>query len=389
MPTRTAGRSTALARVPDTTDLDDRIAVAADTARVVWRGQELPLLSVPERIARTPGRAERDRLFAAWREGLDALNPLLEQRFAAWTEGGDVVARVSAAEGVDPRRLAVDLERFVVESETPYYAALRRYLALLDIEQGDGTEADVWHVARGTAWAHWFGPREVGRGIEHAGRPVGDDGGYDGWRGAEAALSGTRSPQRTVGQVAVDAAYASIVGSPAWLRNELGVVAAEVPALADFIAFVGLWRVRRLVALLGYELRLFGSDDGSDPALARAYFAGMVGHMTGVLVPEESYLFDISAPFASARAIEETLLAGQVVAAVEDRHGETWWRDGEAAEFLGTIGAATSPGDVVAQLGYDALDWRPVLRQIRTRLIGEMSGYGGPNITTRAGTRKV
>jgi hypothetical protein len=45
--------------------------------------------------------------------------------------------------------------------------------------------------------------------------------------------------------------------------------------------------------------------------------------------------------------------------------------------------------DVVAQLGYDRLDWRPVLRQIRTLLIGEMSGYGGPNITTRAGTRKV
>jgi hypothetical protein len=43
----------------------------------------------------------------------------------------------------------------------------------------------------------------------------------------------------------------------------------------------------------------------------------------------------------------------------------------------------------LARLGYDVLDWRPVLRHIRTRLIGEMSGYGGPNITTRAGTRKV
>jgi hypothetical protein len=44
---------------------------------------------------------------------------------------------------------------------------------------------------------------------------------------------------------------------------------------------------------------------------------------------------------------------------------------------------------VVAHLGYDSLDWRPVLRKIRTQLIGEMSGYGGPNITTRAGTRKI
>jgi hypothetical protein len=55
------------------------------------------------------------------------------------------------------------------------------------------------------------------------------------------------------------------------------------------------------------------------------------------------------------------------------------WRDG-----LGP-----SAEDVVGALGYDHLDWRPVLRQIRAQLIGEMSGYGGPNITTRAGSRKV
>ena len=59
------------------------------------------------------------------------------------------------------------------------------------------------------------------------------------------------------------------------------------------------------------------------------------------------------------------------------------------ARFTARLAEATSTDDVLAQLGYDALDWRPVLRQIRTRLIGEMSGYGGPNITTRAGTRKV
>jgi len=48
-----------------------------------------------------------------------------------------------------------------------------------------------------------------------------------------------------------------------------------------------------------------------------------------------------------------------------------------------------SAEQVVAHLGYDSLDWRPVVRQIRAKLVGEMSGYGGPNITTRAGTRKV
>ena len=60
-----------------------------------------------------------------------------------------------------------------------------------------------------------------------------------------------------------------------------------------------------------------------------------------------------------------------------------------AGELAAAVASAPSTTDALAQLGYDALDWRPVLRQIRTRLIGEMSGYGGPNITTRAGTRKV
>ncbi len=389
MPTRTAKRSTALARVPDTGELDDRIAMARDTALVIWRGQELPLVAVPDLIARTPGRQERDRLFAAWREGVDALNPLLERRFVTWIEAGDVVERVMATEGRDPRRLALELERFVVESETPYYAALRRYLALLDIEQGDGTDADVWRVVRGAAWTHWFGHREVTRAIELTGRPVAEAGGGDGWLMAEAALAGGARSEPTAGQAAVDAAYAGLVGSPAWLREGLGVVAGEIPALADFVAFVKLWRIRRLVGVLTYELRLYAADVTADPALARAYYAGMVGHISGVHVPEEAYLFDVPAPFASARAIEGMLLAGQVVEALEQRYGDAWWRDPDAAELVGTIGAAASSSDVLAQLGYDALDWRPVLRQIRTRLIGEMSGYGGPNITTRAGTRKV
>jgi len=66
-----------------------------------------------------------------------------------------------------------------------------------------------------------------------------------------------------------------------------------------------------------------------------------------------------------------------------------WYSDPEAIPLIERVGAASSLADTLVELGYDALDWRPVLRQIRTRLIGEMSGYGGPNITTRAGTRKV
>ena len=93
-----------------------------------------------------------------------------------------------------------------------------------------------------------------------------------------------------------------------------------------------------------------------------------------------------------AAALGASDLAGGLRTWLEARHGRGWWRDpaaGASLQELWSHGSGWSARDVVAHLGYNAVDWRPVLRQVRTQLIGEMSGYGGPNITTRAGTRKV
>ncbi len=357
---------------------------APDTAIILWRGRRLPLDAVPGEIASISGRHERDLLYGAWREGLEALNPAYRQRLDQWLAGDPMATAASA--GTDPRTLASDLERFVLHSETPYFAALRRYLALIDIEQGDATIADLWHVTRGTAWAHWFGDRVIRDAVQAAGRPVAVTDELNGWHDAEAMLSGPTSGA-SVPADAVNAAYATLAGSPQWLGQEIRIAASEVPSFTDFAAFVRLWRLRHDIGMLQYELRLFAGP--TDPALSRAYYAGILGHMIGVAVPEEAYLHDVGAPFASARRLEVALLAGQLVERLESAHGTEWWREAAARELTAAVASAPSRTDALAHLGYDALDWRPVLRQIRTRLIGEMSGYGGPNITTRAGTRKV
>jgi hypothetical protein len=368
------------------TAIDRDIASAAASAIVMWRGRRLPFDAVPDEIAAISGRGERDLLYGAWREGLEALNPSYRQGLEAWLAAGDPV-EAAASVGADPRSLAVDLERLVLHGETPYYAALRRYLALIDIEQGDATVADLWHVTRGTPWAHWFGDREIRRAVQAAGRAADDSIELGGWRDAEGMLAGLTTDAAAVATDALSAAYASLVGSPEWLAQEIGISAAEVVSFADFAAFVRLWRLRHDVAMLQYELRLFAGP--ADPALSRAYYAGIVGHMIGVSVPEEAYLHEVGTPFASARRLEVSLLAGQLIETLESRHGAAWWREAATGELMTAVASAASTSDALAQLGYDALDWRPVLRQIRTRLIGEMSGYGGPNITTRAGTRKV
>jgi hypothetical protein len=371
---------------PAEIELDRGPAAAEADAVVMWRAEPIPFADLPARIAELSGRGERNTLYTAYCEALDALNPRYEERLRSTLASGDPV-EAAAADGIDPRTLAVDLERLVLHSETPYFAALRRYLALVDIEQGDATIADLWHVARGEAWSHWFAAREV-QGALAAVRPgasVPD--GSIGWRGVELALAGEATAKHGPVADAVRAARATLIGSPAWLAAELGVASAEIPSLADFLALVRLWRLRHDVARLHYELRLYADPD--EIAVNRAYYAGIVGYMIGVRVPEEAYLADVAQPFASVRSIRTTLAGAQLIEVLEQRFGMTWWQDPAASGVVDGFGEAASIPDALAHLGYDALDWRPVLRQIRTRLIGEMSGYGGPNITTRAGTRKV
>ena len=385
--TRSRGRSRAF-RI-ESADLDAEIAAAQRHAIVVWRGQRIPFAELPERIAGTDGRDERDGVYAGWIEALEAINPLYEARLARWREQAaaagidDLAPAVSA--GRDTEELAAELERLAISSETIYHAALRRYLALIDIEQGDATIADLWHIVRGAAWGHWFGERDLDRAAGQAGRAIAADANGTGWRSAEAGLTGAAAGD-SVPVAAVGEVYGSLVGDPSWLRRALHMASDEIASFADFVAFVRLWRVRRSLSQTHFELRLYRTQD---PALQRAYFAGIVGHMTGIAVPEAAYLHDVGMPFSSAAELERSMLAGAIGEMVVSRFGAEWWADEHARELLAEIGRAGSAKDALARLGYDAFDWRPLVRQIRTRLIGEMSGYGGPNITTRAGTRKV
>ena len=363
-----------------TTESDPAIEAAEATTIVVWRGERIPFADVPARIADTDGRAERNALFAGWIQAVDALNSLYVARLAHWQDGG------GPRDAPDSGAASMHIERLTAESETVYYAALRRYLAVIDIEQGDATIADLWHIERGTAWGHWFGQREVARAIAEAGREAHDPGHLTGWRGAEAQLVGRQDADMPLGMAVIGELYGSLVGDPEWLGRALRMAPDDIGAYADFAAFIRLWRLRRAMGLVQFENRLLRTDD---EALNRAYYAGIVGHITGIDVPEAAYLRDVGRPGASATRLDRSLLAGALAEALEARFGHAWWSEQRARDMVQEFAGADSVRDALARIGYDSLDWRPVLRQIRTRLIGEMSGYGGPNITTRAGTRKV
>jgi hypothetical protein len=426
-------------------ELDDAIAEAERRAIVMWRGERLAYPLVPSRVAELAGRAERNGLDASYQEAVEAINPLRQQRFErrrsvlAALKHRDELELAGSLHGFDPELLSVDLQAFLAESETVYYAALRRYLARIDIEQGDGSLADARHLLRGSGWDGLFPGRRLmgllGSLITNHG--FGTDGNLqlettEAQPGARARWFDPRVPDevllrvpllagvnayrralhalghaahragvdprlpigaRRLGDPAIGAGYAllfeDLLLDSEWLLSELRIDEEALVSFGDFAAFSKLYRMRRDVALLIYELRL---RDGVEFTAARAYYAGMLSLLTGIHVPESGFLTDVGHGFGAAARLRGAFLGTALADSLRQRHGSAWWQDPDAAETLRRAwsrGSGWPAQDVVAHLGYDRLDWRPVLRLIRTQLIGELSGYGGPNITTRAGTRKV
>lgn len=425
-----------------------QLTMAEAQATIIWRGERIPYREVPIRIERISDRGERNGLQASYLEAVDAINPLRVSRLEAMRDAAaelgfhGEVTLAAELHDIDVVALAADLRQFLVESETVHYAALRRYLAEIDIEQGDGSTADLAHLLRGSAWDAWFEPRRMMSVVDATLRGMGIDlgalpnvtldledrphkssrafaiairvpadvrmvlrlrGGHDDYQTTlhqlghvlhYAHVEPRLAPAwKHLGDSSVSEAYAfllqHLVLEPAWLAEHLRMSDTEIAVWVDFAAFRKLFTLRRYVGKLLYELRLHREGDGS---VGRAYYAGLLGLLTGVRTPEEPYLADLDDHFYSARYLRAWMLEGALAASMRTQFGEAWWRSPEAGETLRrswSRGQEWSAEQVVAHLGYDRLDWRPVLRQIRTLLIGEMSGYGGPNITTRAGTRKV
>lgn len=430
-----------------TADLTERIAVAEAQAAVIWQGERIPYRQVPTRAADIANRTARNSLYDSYLEAVEAINPLREERLAAVREAvrelgyADVPAMVAGTAGFDPDALAAELRLFLAESETVYFAALRRFLAEIDIEQGDASRIDLEHVIRGEGWDRWFEAHRMlgafratlnGLGIDIDAQPsilldieprplksarafcaavnVPNDvrlviqprGGWDdyaallheGGHGEHFAHvdPALPVPWRLLGDNSLTEGYGllfeRVVGEPAWLRHIIGMPDDEAAGFADFHAFWYLHLMRGGSASLFYQLNL---HRGEDLAIAREEYAGMLGLTLGVRYPRAEYL-GIDDYLYVARYARAAMVAGSLATWLQATGGEAWWtsrENGDALKRSWARGQEWNAQDVVAHLGYDHLDWRPVLRQIRTQLIGEMSGYGGPNITTRAGTRKV
>ena len=131
-------------------------------AVVVWRRERIGYRRVGIRIADISDRDERNALDERYRMAMEAINPLRQDRWAGIHAGAralgaaDYVELITQSTGLDAAAVAEGALAFLTDSETLYFAALRRYLALIEIEGGDATVADLSHLMRGRSWDHYF-----------------------------------------------------------------------------------------------------------------------------------------------------------------------------------------------------------------------------------------
>ena len=129
-------------------DITDRIALAESTAIVVWRRERIGYRQAQIRIADISDRDERNALDDRYRLAMEAINPLRAERWATLHDQAralgatDYAAVVDESTGLDTSEVAAGVSVVLTDSETLYFAALRRYLALIEIEGGDATVAD-------------------------------------------------------------------------------------------------------------------------------------------------------------------------------------------------------------------------------------------------------
>ena len=428
-------------------DLTERIATAEATAGIMWRGERIGYRAAATRIADLSDRGERNALETSYLEAVEAINPLRLERLlrmrAATAELGfsDAVEMAAAVHGFDPDALAGELQAFIAASETAYYAALRRYLAPdrhgggrrigrrprlsaawqrmgcmvrgsrrmlpvatetlgrlgMDVAAQPNVTLDV--VQRPNKYPRAFcarcaspgrpARRPAARRVRRLGAMLHEPAT---WSITRSARPTCRRPTGRVGDTSVTEGYAALLGpSP---RAGLARRAHAMTAGAD----PRLRRLRRLLKrlMLAATWQSCSTSCGcmprADPA-NRAYYAGLLGLLTGVhyrggavrrrprrpplrgRVPSR---LDVRGSIVAAPA--QRARRGVVAVAGRGRRAHRAWREGQRP----------SGEDVVARLGYDASRLAPgPPPDPRTRLIGELSGYGGPNITTRAGTRKV
>ncbi len=153
---------------------------------------------------------------------------------------------------------------------------------------------------------------------------------------------------------------------PGWHERYFDLSPEQARENAEATTFLEALLFRRYVAKLQFELEFWGrfSLDGGTPD----GYSERLTNATGLLYRADAYLADMDAGFYSADYLRAWIRSAQLRAYLGREVGEGWWHDERTGEHLRALfaeGTRPSSEEIAARLGFDPLDTRPLLAELR------------------------
>jgi len=159
----------------------------------------------------------------------------------------------------------------------------------------------------------------------------------------------------------------AITREPGWHAEYFGLSDEEATENAEATTFLEALLFRRYTAKLGFELE-FWSRFGEDGGTPAGYSERLTA-ATGIRYPSQNYLADMDSGFYSADYLRAWIRAAQLRSFLLREVGEDWWRRPETGERLRALfreGTRPTSEEVAGRLGYEPLDTGPLRSELLT-----------------------
>ncbi len=160
--------------------------------------------------------------------------------------------------------------------------------------------------------------------------------------------------------------FEHLVADKAWLTGSMGIADHEAIDIAQFLSFQTLYMVRRYAAKLIYELELHTGVPNPEKR-----YAAILEEALKFKHPESHYLYDVDPGFYAANYLRAWMFEVQLRTVLDDRFGETWWREKDCGRFLKELwssGQKYTADQHANNLGYFGIDEHPLVKEMERRL---------------------
>jgi hypothetical protein len=157
----------------------------------------------------------------------------------------------------------------------------------------------------------------------------------------------------------------AITREPEWHKHHFGLSDEEARTNAEATTFLEALLFRRYVAKLRYELG-FWTRFPQDGGTNEGY-ADILGPAVGLRYRPDAYLADMDAGFYSADYLRAWIRSAQLRHYLVREVGEDWWRNPKAGAILRDLfseGTKPSSEEIAARLGFDPLDTAPLVHEL-------------------------